>query len=241
MVFERSTAKCLLCSGINEEAPLHRERSVIFVLFKHYYCKGKYVNRVIMGQSTGKSKVRGCTLKIVAWWILFFWKLNDNKCFNLNQIKGFLQILGLLVPPIVQHRHTAHEANRQFLIVRSVQNDLTLYDPNCKPIVEKKRTNESGIKILQELQWLILCSWSTSKLAWHHIHYCYNWPCHWALGHSKSIVCWWCPCQWGTWTPHWEMYLPPRSRWASLETNTYTCNSPQPQLSPEKNETQQLT
>ena len=57
-------------------------------------------------------------------------------------------------------------------------------------------------------------------------------PCHWAWGHSESTVCWWCLCQWGTWTPHWGRCPTPGRRWASLETNTGTYSSPLPWWSP---------
>lgn len=57
-------------------------------------------------------------------------------------------------------------------------------------------------------------------------------PCHWVWGHSESTVCWWCLCQWGTWTPHWGKCQTPGRKWASLETNTGTYSSPLPWWSP---------
>lgn len=65
-------------------------------------------------------------------------------------------------------------------------------------------------------------------------------PCHWVWGHSESTVCWWCLCQWGTWTPHWGKYRTPGSRWASLETNIGTYSYPLPWWSP-VNQTQHFT
>lgn len=38
------------------------------------------------------------------------------KVLNSNQIKGSLQVLGLLVLPIAQHRHNAHKVNWQLLV-----------------------------------------------------------------------------------------------------------------------------
>lgn len=73
------------------------------------------------------------------------------KVFNSNQIKGSLQVLWLLVPPLVQHWHNAHEANWQILMVRSCAFECTEWfespwlqlQANCWL---KKRMNGLGIK-----------------------------------------------------------------------------------------------